>query len=289
MWGRQSPLQEGGKVVEASFDQAQTSAITHTVLCNGAPVVWRQWGAGPVLLLIHGNSGSWTHWVRNVLPLAKYYTVLAPDLPGHGDSAPPTGEVSCAAFAELLWQGVDHIVGKETEISLAGFSLGSLLVESMAMLHPERVRQVLLLRGGFSAGPPAMPALRRWRGITDPLEAQEVHRHNLQVSMIHNPDHIKDSTIAMHAENLQRCTLDVRLLIGSRQLEAFNGLKCPVHAIAGEFDVYGGNVALQGEALRKTLPHATFTMVPNAGHWAAYEAADQVNATMLAALAGQAA
>ncbi|MFA7680304.1 MAG: alpha/beta fold hydrolase [Pigmentiphaga sp.] len=275
--------------MEASFEQAQASAIMHTVLCNGAPMRWRQWGAGPVLLLIHGNSGSWTHWVRNVLPLARHYTVLAPDLPGHGDSAPPVGEVSCAAFATLLWQGVDQLIGSDTGLSLAGFSLGSLLVESMAMQQPERVRQVLLLRGGFSAGLPVMPALRRWRGVADPAEAEQIHRHNLQVSMIHDPDRIEDSTIALHADNLQRCTLDVRLLIGSRQLDAFTGLRCPVHGIAGEFDVYGGNVAQQGEALRKTLPQATFEMVPKAGHWAAYERADRVNAILLAALAGQAA
>jgi len=272
--------------VEASFEQAQTSAITHTVRCCGAPMVWRQWGTGPVLLLIHGNSGSWTHWVRNVLPLARHYTVLAPDLPGHGDSAPPVGEVSCAAFATSLWQGVDQIVGPDTELSLAGFSLGSLLAESMAMQQPRRVRRLLLLRGGFSAEPPVMPALRRWRGA-DPAEAEQIHRHNLQASMIHDPDRIEQATVALHADNLQRCTLDVRLLIGSRQVEAFTGLVCPVHGIAGEFDGYGGNVAQQGEALRKTLPQATFEMVPDAGHWAAYEAADRVNTMMLKALARQ--
>src|SRR5690606_5884443 len=142
---------------------------------------------GPALLLIHGNSGSWTHWVRNVLPLAQHYTVLVPDLPGHGDSAPPVGEVSCASFASLLWQGVDQSIGPQAKLAIAGFSLGSLLAESMVKQQPDRVEQVLLLRGGFAVAPPVMPALKRWRGIDDPTELAHIHRHNLQVSMIHDP------------------------------------------------------------------------------------------------------
>ncbi len=31
-------------------------------------MVWRSWGQGPALVLLHGASGSWTHWIRNILP-----------------------------------------------------------------------------------------------------------------------------------------------------------------------------------------------------------------------------
>lgn len=47
-------------------------------------------GAGPVLLLLHG-AGAATHSWRDMLPLlAKDYTVVAPDLPGHGFTATPS-------------------------------------------------------------------------------------------------------------------------------------------------------------------------------------------------------
>ncbi|HXA97799.1 MAG TPA: alpha/beta hydrolase, partial [Candidatus Dormibacteraeota bacterium] len=47
------------------------SLATRTVAPVGdGSMVWRSWGAGPPLVLLHGASGSWTHWIRNVLPLA---------------------------------------------------------------------------------------------------------------------------------------------------------------------------------------------------------------------------
>ena len=54
--------------------------------------MWHVWSEGsgkPALLLFHGGSGSWIHWIRNVLPLSQHFTVYAADAPGLGDSDPP--------------------------------------------------------------------------------------------------------------------------------------------------------------------------------------------------------
>src|SRR6202012_2762510 len=55
--------------------------------CGDGSMVWRRWGNGPALVLLHGGYGSWTHWLRNVENLASRYSVLACDLPGLGESA----------------------------------------------------------------------------------------------------------------------------------------------------------------------------------------------------------
>ena len=56
--------------------------------CGDGVIVWHSWGEGQPLLLLHGGSGSWTHWVRNVVPLRDAgYRLLVPDLPGFGDSS----------------------------------------------------------------------------------------------------------------------------------------------------------------------------------------------------------
>ena len=59
-------------------------------------MVWHLWGQQGFdaslapLLLLHGGSGSWTHWLRNIDALvASGRRVLVPDLPGFGDSAAP--------------------------------------------------------------------------------------------------------------------------------------------------------------------------------------------------------
>src|SRR5439155_25324434 len=57
--------------------------------CGEGSMVWRSWGSGPPLVLLHGGYGSWSHWIRNVLPLSRHFRVIAPDLPGLGESATP--------------------------------------------------------------------------------------------------------------------------------------------------------------------------------------------------------
>ncbi|HEV2100696.1 MAG TPA: alpha/beta fold hydrolase, partial [Stellaceae bacterium] len=57
--------------------------------CGDGAMAWRVWGSGPPLVLLHGGYGSWMHWIRNVLPLSRLFTVVACDLPGLGESATP--------------------------------------------------------------------------------------------------------------------------------------------------------------------------------------------------------
>ena len=52
-------------------------------------MVWRVWGSGEPLVLFHGGSGSWTHWIRNIPELSRHYELWVPDIPGLGDSAMP--------------------------------------------------------------------------------------------------------------------------------------------------------------------------------------------------------
>ena len=72
---------------------------SRTVRIHGHDVSYRMAGEGPVIVLIHGIAGSSTTW-RAVMPsLAEHYTVIAPDLLGHGQSAKPRGDFSLGAYA----------------------------------------------------------------------------------------------------------------------------------------------------------------------------------------------
>ena len=57
-------------------------AQRHATPCGDGEVVWHTWGTGEPLVLLHGGSGSWTHWIRNVEALAAAgRRVVVPDLP----------------------------------------------------------------------------------------------------------------------------------------------------------------------------------------------------------------
>ena len=61
--------------------------------CGDGTMAWRCWGSGPPLVLLHGGYGSWMHWIRNVLPLSRQFTVIAPDMPGLGEFGDPARAV----------------------------------------------------------------------------------------------------------------------------------------------------------------------------------------------------
>src|SRR5215831_4771929 len=81
----------------------------HTRAAGGS-MVWRAWGEGRPLLLLHGASGSWTHWIRNILPLAEHFRVLAPDLPGFGDSDALPEPHTAERLADGVVSGLDEIL-----------------------------------------------------------------------------------------------------------------------------------------------------------------------------------
>jgi pimeloyl-ACP methyl ester carboxylesterase len=71
------------------------------VSMHGHDVAFRSGGTGPVILLVHGMAGSSSTW-RHVMPaLAEHFTVVAPDVPGHGASAKPRGDYSLGALAAV--------------------------------------------------------------------------------------------------------------------------------------------------------------------------------------------
>ena len=74
-------------------------AALHELVLHGHRVFYRSAGSGPVVVLVHGITSTSATWA-NVLPyLAERFTVIAPDLLGHGESAKPRGDYSLGAYA----------------------------------------------------------------------------------------------------------------------------------------------------------------------------------------------
>jgi pimeloyl-ACP methyl ester carboxylesterase len=104
-------------------------------------------GDGPVVLLVHGMAGSSATW-RHVVPaLAARFTVIAPDLIGHGASGKPRrGEYSLAAHANVL-RDVLHVLGHE-RATFVGQSLGGGIAMQLAYQFPERCERLVLVGSG---------------------------------------------------------------------------------------------------------------------------------------------
>ena len=116
------------------------------VRIHGHDVSYRMAGEGPTILLIHGIAGSSTTW-RAVMPaLAEHYTVIAPDLLGHGHSAKPRGDYSLGAYASGI-RDLLAVLGKE-RVTLVGHSLGGGVAMQFAYQFPERAQRLVLVASG---------------------------------------------------------------------------------------------------------------------------------------------
>ncbi len=84
----------------ATQEVAEEFEIRYLVL-HGHRVAYRQAGSGPVMVLVHGITSNSTTWQRVMPYLARRFTVIAPDLLGHGESAKPKGDYSLRAGTDI--------------------------------------------------------------------------------------------------------------------------------------------------------------------------------------------
>jgi pimeloyl-ACP methyl ester carboxylesterase len=124
---------------------------------HGHRVIYRTAGSGPPVVLIHGMVNSSRHWESVARRLAGDYTVIAPDLIGHGDSAAVRGDHSLGAHAAsirdlLATIGVDRA-------SVVGHSLGGGVAMQFFYQFPQRVERLVLVSSG-GLGHEVSPLLR---------------------------------------------------------------------------------------------------------------------------------
>lgn len=260
-------------------------------------MVWRRWlpaGVPPIppappVVLLHGGSGSWTHWVRNIDALrAGGRQVLAADLPGFGDSDLPPRGGDADALVEPLAQALQQLAAGRC-VDLVGFSFGGLTAGLLAAEHPGVVRQLVLV-GAPAMGLPGGPALdlRAWRHLADPQARDQVHRHNLATLMVHDATGIDAAMLALHRANMVRDRMLRRRLSRTDILaRTLVQVRCPVSAIYGAQDaLYRGNLDGLRAAYAAAAPRfAGLAVIADAGHWAPYERADAFNRTLRDVLA----
>ena len=228
--------------------------------CGDGHLVWHSWGSGRPLVLLHGGYGSWTHWIRNVLPLSRHFHVLAPDLPGLGESATPPEP-------------------REGELRLAGFSFGGVIGGNVAALLGDRLRSFTVV-GSNGLGLERSPTpLRRVPPDADEAEEFSTHRYNLNQLMIADPDKIDELALWLQKTNHGRARMRSRRFSRSGALiEALPQVKAPLSGIWGERDATAyPHVEERARILRSIQPAARFATVPGAGHWVQFEAAEQFN------------
>ena len=255
--------------------------------CGAGTMVWRVWGSGPPLILLHGGYGSWTHWIRNVLVLARRFTVIAPDLPGLGESSTPPEPHTAEGLAAIIVEGLDIVLSKDAAPHIAGFSFGGVLGGHVAAQLGDRLRALTIV-GSNGLGLVRQPtALQRVPTGVSAEEALAVHRHNLGALMIADPAKIDELAVYIQSQNAPRGRVRSRRFSRADTLaRALPLVKARLDGIWGARDATAyPHLDERARVLRSFQPGARFEVIAGAGHWVQYEAAERFN-PLLAEIAG---
>jgi 2-hydroxy-6-oxonona-2,4-dienedioate hydrolase len=270
-------------------DALQGRAERRTTPCGDGAIVWRRWGpaAGQPVLLLHGGSGSWTHWLRNIEPLARAgHAVWVPDLPGFGESAAPPDGQDADVLPGWLEQGLDALIGN-TPLDVVGFSFGALVAGLWAQAQPARLARLVLVGSpGLSAELLPPLDLQRWDLLPAGPASLAAHRHNLRQLMLAHEAAATPLAVALHARNVERDRLRRRrLMLTDALVPILPRLRCPVHGIWGALDVlYRHRLPLIQQVLSTASDFRSLELLPEAGHWVQFEAAEAFNAALARAL-----
>jgi pimeloyl-ACP methyl ester carboxylesterase len=146
---------------EASIDvenpNADIARIDARLAVPGGTLAYTAAGVGEVLLLIHGLGGTRRTWRHIIDRLAVTHRVIAPDLPGHGESDAPAGDYSLGAHASAL-RDLLVALGHHS-VTVVGHSLGGGIGMQFAYQFPERTNRLILISSG-GLGPELTPMLR---------------------------------------------------------------------------------------------------------------------------------
>jgi pimeloyl-ACP methyl ester carboxylesterase len=113
---------------------------------HGKRVAFRRAGEGPPLVLIHGITNSSRSWEPAMRLLARDFDVIAPDLPGHGESARQRGDHSLGGHACVM-RDLLHVLGVE-RATIVGHSLGGGVAMQFSYQFPAMVERLVLVGSG---------------------------------------------------------------------------------------------------------------------------------------------
>ncbi len=272
--------------------QAKAQRIAHAHA--GGSTVLHHWvpaqpnGLAP-LVLLHGGSGSWTHWVRSIGPLLEAgHDVWAVDLPGFGASDVPPGVVDADGMLPVLADMLQAVFHQQT-VRLMGFSFGGMTAGMLAAAYPHLVQQLVVVGApGIGLTNKHPFRLKGWRHLPEPREQLRNHVFNLGELMLHDHSAIDRNTVALHVTNVQRDQLPRRRISSTDVLvRALAQVECPVAAIYGACDaLYPGTLdEVEGLMAAHARHWQGMQRIAGAGHWVQYESPAAFHAALLPLLA----
>ncbi len=268
---------------------------THAVAIDGGVLSVTVGGKGPPVLLIHGYAESSRMWKPLAKVLAPRFTVIAPDLPGFGDSSIPKTGLDMKMSAERIHEAVRSL--GYNKIRVVGHDIGLMVAYAYAALYPQQVEKLALMDA-------FLPGVGEWRAVYDnpgiwhfrfhgpTPEALVKGRERIYFEHFWN-DFAADKTHSIPEADRRAYTREYarpgRMAAGFAYFASFpktatdfaelskTQLSMPVLSIGG---AKANGVALGAQA-KLVAPGAKVIVLENAGHWIMEERPKETMAALI--------
>jgi len=271
---------------------AQGGHAADTVMIHGHRCAYVKAGHGPALLLLHGLGCDHHTWDPVLQGLSRHFTVIAPDLFGHGQSDKPRGDYSVAGYANIM-RDLLSLLGID-RVTVVGHSLGGGVAMQFAYQYPERTeRLVLLAPGGMGSEVSvllralSLPGVGLVLDAVTPRVVRRVGRGTLRalgrsgVGWLRDADELADVYERMAdpssraaLRQVARGLVDWRGQVVTMTDRAYLFQHLPICVIWGTDDAI--IPARHADTVRRWAPAAHIVVLPDTGHFAHHDHPSQV-------------
>jgi pimeloyl-ACP methyl ester carboxylesterase len=251
---------------------------------NGIDLFYREFGAGPALVLAHGLACGWRMWWPQIERLRRDYRVVVYDMRGHGRSGAPDDPdaYSAALLGQDLAGLLDHLAIERCHV--VGFSMGGGPAIALALGQPKRVARMVLADVGSGAENPwAVKRLAEVWSEHARLGGMDAMADNMLLGEFFKTYARRSKRAHRHMRALITqnplhgiCHILAGVLARRKPLFRMRGtlarIGVPTLVLAGEHDHVCHKAA---RLLASTIPGAVEARVPGAGHMTPLEAPDE--------------
>jgi pimeloyl-ACP methyl ester carboxylesterase len=239
------------------------------------------------VLLIHGLGSSGADWALQMLALEGRFRVIAPDLPGSGDSAPPAGGYSIEGFAEALWRLLDRL--EVSRVNIVGFSMGGAVALEMAVRRPGQVARLALIN---SLTTYRIDHWRKWLearvpALLIPLLGMRIAASLVAQRLFPEPSQRPLRERAAAVVSRARAAAYLQMAVALERWSAadrLHRLRCKTLMIAAERDY----TALAEKYAMAAAMRADIAVVRDSRHGTPFDSVEATNACLLSLLTDQA-
>ena len=244
-----------------------------TLTRNGVSLHYEVHGSGPALLLTHGYSATSGMWAGQIAALSEHYRLIIWDMRGHGRSDYP---VDPAAYSEAEtvadMAAILDLVGAETAI-IGGLSLGGYMSLAFNLVHPDRVRALLIIDTG--PGYRNDEARDGWNAnaikTAERFEAEGLGRLAAGSPEMRTSTHRNADGLALAARGMLTQK-------DARVIESLPTIKVASLVVVGADDAPFLNAS---DYMAAKIPGAVKAVIPDAGHAANIDQPEAFNSTVL--------